>query len=53
VGTMLAKLQARIAIEEVARLAPQLRLADGESIEFGDNLSFRAPVSVPVTWERR
>lgn len=53
VGNMLAKLQARIAIEEVARLAPRLRLADGESIEFGDNLSFRAPVSVPVTWERR
>jgi len=53
VGNMLAKLQARIAVEEVARLAPHLRLTDGESVEFGDNLSFRAPVSVPVTWERR
>ncbi|WP_107766868.1 cytochrome P450 [Nocardioides terrigena] len=49
-GNMLAKLQTRIVVEEVARLAPGLQLAD-EPIEFGDNLSFRAPVAVPVTWE--
>jgi cytochrome P450 len=49
-GNMLAKLQARIALEEVARLAPGLRLVDGTDIHFGDNLSFRAPVAVPVTW---
>lgn len=51
-GNMLAKLQARIALEEVARLAPDLRLVDGEAIEFGDNLSFRAPAAVPVTWDQ-
>lgn len=50
-GNMLAKLQARIALEEVARLAPGLRLADGADIRFGRNLSFRAPAAVPVTWE--
>ena len=50
-GNMLAKLQTRIAVEEVARLAPALRLADGAPIEFPDNLSFRAPARVPVTWE--
>lgn len=50
-GNMLAKIQTRIAVEEVARLAPELRLVEGEAIEFADNLSFRAPVSVPVTWE--
>ncbi|MEV6235030.1 cytochrome P450 [Saccharopolyspora shandongensis] len=50
-GNMLAKLQAKVAVEEVCRIAPGLRLVDGEAIEFGDNLSFRAPVSVPVTWE--
>jgi cytochrome P450 len=49
-GNMLAKLQTRIVVEEVARLAPGLRLTD-EPITFGDNLSFRAPVAVPVTWE--
>ncbi len=50
-GNMLAKLQAKVAVEEVARLAPGLRLTDAETIRFGDNLSFRAPVRVPVTWE--
>ena len=50
-GNMLAKLQARIAIEEVARIAPGLRIVDSEKITFGDNLSFRAPLAVPVTWE--
>jgi cytochrome P450 len=50
-GNMLAKLQVKVAVEEVARLAPRLRLVDGDAIEFGDNLSFRAPVRVPVTWE--
>jgi cytochrome P450 len=49
-GSMLAKLQATVAVEEVARLAPDLRLLDHDAIRFGDNLSFRAPVAVPVTW---
>ena len=49
-GNMLAKLQARIALEEVVRLAPGLRLVDDAEIHFGDNLSFRAPLAVPVTW---
>jgi cytochrome P450 len=50
VGAMLAKLQAVVAVEEVARRAPDLRLLDHDAIRFGDNLSFRAPVAVPVTW---
>ncbi|VFA90648.1 Cytochrome P450 116 [Nocardia farcinica] len=50
-GNMLAKLQAKIALEEVVRLVPTLRLADDAAIGFGDNLSFRAPTAVPVTWE--
>jgi cytochrome P450 len=52
-GAVLAKLQARIAIEEAARLAPGLRLADDARITFADNLSFRGPVAVPVTWGDR
>lgn len=51
-GNMLAKLQAKITLEEVARVTPGLRLVDAESIRFGENLSFRAPLEVPVTWER-
>jgi cytochrome P450 len=49
-GNLLAKLQDRIVTEEVLRLVPSLRLT-GEAITFGDNLSFRAPRSVPVTWD--
>jgi cytochrome P450 len=50
-GSMLARLQAKIVLEEVARLAPGLRLANESQIPFGDNLSFRAPAAVPVIWE--
>lgn len=50
IGSMLAKLQARIVLEEVARLAPGLRITDPDAIAFRDNLSFRAPAAVPVTW---
>ena len=42
-GNMLAKLQARIALEEVARLAPEPALEKPDAIAFGDNLSFRVP----------
>ena len=49
-GNMLAKLQTKVCLEEIARLAPDLRLVDADAIRFGDNLSFRAPVAVPVTW---
>jgi len=52
-GNMLAKLQARIAVEELTRLAPDLELVAPEEIEFLENLSFRVPRSVPVTWEAR
>jgi cytochrome P450 len=48
---MLAKLQAKIALEEVARLAPNLKLQDPEDIAFRENLSFRVPETVPVSWE--
>lgn len=50
-GNMLAKLQARIAVEGVIALAPNLRVQQAESIIFGDNLSFRVPRSVPVEWD--
>lgn len=49
-GNMLAKLQARIALEETVRIAPHLQLADDADIRFRKNLSFRVPLTVPVTW---
>lgn len=50
-GNMLAKLQAKIVLEEVTRLAPNLRLNNPEQITFRENISFRVPEAVPVSWE--
>mgnify|MGYP003585174351 CR=1 FL=1 len=49
-GNMLAKLQAKITLEEVSRIVPQLTLAPGAHIDFAQNISFRVPLSVPVVW---
>ncbi|GAA1539863.1 cytochrome P450 [Microbacterium ginsengiterrae] len=50
-GNMLAKLQAKIVLEETIAAVPGLRLQDDADIDFRENLSFRVPESVPVTWE--
>jgi cytochrome P450 len=50
-GNMLAKLQDRLVLEEAVAAVPSLRLAEGADIGFRENLSFRVPTSVPVTWE--
>jgi cytochrome P450 len=49
-GNLLAKLQGRVALEEITKKLPQLRLMPGATIRFIDNLSFRTPTSVPVEW---
>ncbi|GHG55143.1 cytochrome P450 [Sinomonas cellulolyticus] len=49
-GNMLAKLQAKIALEEMTAKLPHLTVDDPESIEFRENLSFRVPIAVPVSW---
>lgn len=50
-GNKLARLQAKIVLEEAVRLAPSLSVVDPEGIEFRNNISFRVPTSVPVTWK--
>lgn len=50
-GNMLAKLQAKIALEELTTRLPSLELIDGEGIEFRKNLSFRVPEFVNVSWK--
>lgn len=50
-GNMLAKLQARVALEEITKSVPSLRLKPGSEITFGSNLSFRVPTAVPVEWD--
>jgi cytochrome P450 len=49
-GNMLAKLQARVALEEITKNVPTLRLKPETEISFGENLSFRVPTAVPVEW---
>ncbi|MFM6981046.1 MAG: cytochrome P450 [Micrococcales bacterium] len=50
-GNLLAKLQARVALEEITKNVPSLRLKPGSEISFGENLSFRVPTAVPVEWD--
>jgi cytochrome P450 len=50
-GNLLAKLQDRIVMEEVVKAIPSLRLVEDETVEYGDNLSFRTPKAVAVTWD--
>jgi cytochrome P450 len=50
IGNMLGKLQVRVALEELTKKLPGLQITNGADIEFGDNLSFRVPLAVPVTW---
>lgn len=50
-GNMLAKLQAKIALEELTSRIPNLTLLDGEDITFRKNISFRVPEYVNVSWK--
>jgi cytochrome P450 len=42
-GAALGQLEARIAIEELARRHPRLRLVEGQTLTFHPNISFRGP----------
>jgi cytochrome P450 len=50
-GRGLARLQARIVLEEVSARFPSLRLAPDVTLEFAPNISFRGPLSLPVIWD--
>ena len=49
-GNKLAKIEARIVVEEVTRRAPGLRLQDGATTTVPQSLTVNAPSGVPVTW---
>ena len=42
-GASLGKLETRLALEELARRYPRLRLAEGQQLTFHPNISFRGP----------
>lgn len=50
IGNILGKLQTRVALEELMTKLPDIQLIGDGNVEFGDNLSFRVPMTVPVTW---
>jgi cytochrome P450 len=50
-GAPLARLQARLVLEEVSSRLPSLRHAKGTKLSFAPNVSFRGPLSLPVVWD--
>jgi len=50
-GAPLARLEARIVLEEVSARLPSLRLVAGQRLEFLPNISFRGPLSLSVEWD--
>jgi cytochrome P450 len=51
VGRPLARLQARVVLEELSSVIPSLRLVPDVRYEFPPNVSFRGPLSLPVEWD--
>jgi cytochrome P450 len=51
IGAALGKLEAQVALQELARHFPRLRLLPGQEIRFHPNISFRGPLALWVeTW---
>ena len=49
-GAPLARLEARVVLEEVRRRLPTLRLAGKTALEFPASISMRGPRSLPIAW---
>lgn len=47
-GANLGKLETRIAVEQLARRFPRLRIAEGQQLSFHPNISFRGPQALLV-----
>jgi cytochrome P450 len=52
-GAPLARLEARVVLEEVSRRLPGLRLVPGIRFEYPASIAMRGPRSVPVRWSHR
>jgi cytochrome P450 len=50
-GAPLARLEARVVLEEVSARLPQLRLVPGQTFCFQPTASFRGPRSLLVEWD--
>jgi len=49
-GAPLARLEARVVLEEFSRRLPTLRLAEDARLEFPASISMRGPCALPVVW---
>lgn len=49
-GAPLAKLEAKIVLEELTKRLPTLKLTPDQTFVFAQNTSFRAPVALEVEW---
>jgi cytochrome P450 len=52
VGQQLSKLETTIALTELTRRIPGLRLVPNQPRSYVRNISFRVPTAVPVEWDR-
>ena len=50
-GAPLARLEARVVLEELTAARPDLRLTPGQRFEFTPIIGFRGPRSVRVEWD--
>lgn len=50
-GQQLSKLEFGIAMHELARRLPSLRLAPGQDFTFAHNTSFRVPTALQIEWD--
>jgi cytochrome P450 len=50
-GAPLARLEARVVLEELSACLPSLRMVPGQTLRFRPNTTFRGPLSLLVEWD--
>jgi len=50
-GAPLARLEARVVLEELSARLPRLRLVPGQTLRFQPNTTFRGPLALLVEWD--